>query len=163
MNFKKLFLIKLFLLIFITSVLTSCGFKLRTKNTYSFNNFHVDAKGFSFFSINLRNTLIRDENVEITDKEKAQVIIRIRNEIKKKEILSLSSSGNVKEYELIYIIEYEIIDNRSKKSDFSNLKITRYLTYDDTKVLAKESEEKLLFEEMILDAVNQMRNRLSTL
>jgi LPS-assembly lipoprotein len=35
------------------------------------------------------------------------------------------------------------------------------MTYDDTEVLAKESEEALLFRDMKADAVLQMMRRLS--
>jgi LPS-assembly lipoprotein len=37
----------------------------------------------------------------------------------------------------------------------------RSLTYDDTQVLAKESEEQLLYRDMKKDAVQQMMRRLS--
>ena len=37
------------------------------------------------------------------------------------------------------------------------------MTYDDTQVLAKESEEALLYEDMKSDAVQQMVRRLSVI
>jgi LPS-assembly lipoprotein len=39
--------------------------------------------------------------------------------------------------------------------------LRRDMTYDDTEVLAKESEEALLFRDMKADAVLQMMRRLS--
>ena len=38
---------------------------------------------------------------------------------------------------------------------------SRDLTYDDTQVLAKESEELLLYRDMKSDAIQQMLRRLS--
>jgi len=79
-----------------------------------------------------------------------------------KQILSLSGSGRVQEYQLLYRISLRAYD--IKQNDWlsaEEISLSRILPYDDTQVLAKEQEEALLYKDMRSDAVAQTMRRLS--
>ena len=77
-------------------------------------------------------------------------------------ILSLSAGGKVREFELRYRVAYRLTDLAGNDlAPPGEISLRRDLTYDDTQVLAKESEEALLYRDMKADAVQQMLRRLS--
>lgn len=79
-------------------------------------------------------------------------------------MLSLSLAGKVREFELRYRLAYRLLDHAA--NDIvppGEIELKRDLTYDDTQVLAKESEEALLYEDMKADAVQQMLRRLAVI
>jgi LPS-assembly lipoprotein len=68
----------------------------------------------------------------------------------------------VQEFELRYKVSYRLIDRAG--NDLvppGQIFLRRDMTYDDTQVLAKESEADLLYRDMKADAVQQMLRRLS--
>ncbi|HLY96494.1 MAG TPA: LPS assembly lipoprotein LptE, partial [Sideroxyarcus sp.] len=78
------------------------------------------------------------------------------------QILSLSGSGRVQEYQLIYRVSLRAYDN--KQIDWlpaEEIMLSRILTYDESQVLAKEQEEANLYKDMRADAVAQAMRRLS--
>jgi len=92
----------------------------------------------------------------------AQAVLKIIGESKEKIILSLSSGGKVREFELRYKVAYRLTDLAGNNLVApGEIFLRRDMTYDDTEVLAKESEEALLYRDMKTDAVQQMLRRLS--
>ncbi|NIO40901.1 MAG: hypothetical protein GTO41_12415 [Burkholderiales bacterium] len=94
--------------------------------------------------------------------EQAQVIVKVENEQRAQNILSLSTSGSVSEFLLSYQVSYRVMDNKGKDLVApSQISLQRSMTYSDTETLGKQSEEKMLFRDMEADAVQQMLRRLS--
>jgi LPS-assembly lipoprotein len=92
----------------------------------------------------------------------AEAVLKILGETQEKHILSLSSGGRVREFELRYRVAYRLTDKNSVDlAPPGEITLRRDMTYDDTLVLAKESEEALLYRDMKADAVQQMLRRLS--
>jgi LPS-assembly lipoprotein len=74
----------------------------------------------------------------------------------------LSVSGRVLEFELRYRVSYRLTDRAGNDlAPPGQISLRRDMTYDDTEVLAKESEADLLYRDMKADAVQQMLRRLS--
>ncbi len=142
-----------------------CGFQLRGQADLPFESIYVESDGFSLFAAELRRAIRTGSEAKVVDvPQHAQVRLRIVSERQEKQILSLSSAGKVREFQLRYRVAYRLTN--PKGQDLvppSEITLNRDLTYDDTQVLAKESEEQLLFEDMKADAVQQMLRRLSTL
>ena len=153
------------LLILLTMVSAACGFKLRGSMQMPFESIYVDSQGFSMFDSELRRALAWNENVKlVNDEAKADIKLSIEREIKDKKILSLSKAGNVTEFELGYQVIYQVTGSRLvPPSESQEINVIRGLTYSDDKILAKEEEELLLYEEMQMDAVAQLLRRLVTL
>ena len=77
-------------------------------------------------------------------------------------ILSLSSSGRVREKSLRYRYSYRITDNKGRDLVLPDtVELNRELTYADSDVLAKTQEEDLLWRDMENDLVQQLMRRLA--
>lgn len=144
-------------------MLSGCGFKLRGQADLPFETIYVQTDGFSIFGNELRRAIQAGTQTKLVDRpDHAEAVLRIVAEQQERQILSISSAGRVREFELRYRVAYRVTD--AAAVDIvppGELSLRRDLTYDDTEVLAKESEEQLLFEDMKSDAVQQMLRRLS--
>jgi LPS-assembly lipoprotein len=98
----------------------------------------------------------------VGDPKEADAILQFTSETREKEILSLTGAGRVREFRLRYRVGFRLHDG--KGNDFvpqSTLELTRDVTFNDAEVLAKETEEQLLFRDMQGDMVQQIMRRLS--
>lgn len=147
----------------VAMTLSGCGFKLRGQAALPFESIYIDTGGFSLLGAELRRVIRTGSKTRITEQpEDAEVVLRIVGERQEKHVLSLSTAGKVREFELRYRLAYRLLDRAA--NDIvppGEIELRRDMTFDDTQVLAKESEEALLYEDMKSDAVQQMLRRLS--
>jgi len=143
--------------------LVACGFHLRGQAGMPFNALYVDTPNPNTpFISELRRNLEANQVKLATSAEQADVVLKIVSEISDKQILTLSSSGRVTEFRLIYRVSLRAYDH--KKQDWipaEEMALRRDYTYDDTKVLAKEAEETLLTQSMRSEMAQQIMRRLS--
>ncbi len=143
--------------------LASCGFQLRGQAAIPYQTLYIETGGYSVFANDLERAIRAGSQTRVVDsREEAEAILIILGEAQEKRILSLSSGGKVREFELRYRVSYRLTDRAGNDlSPPGQIDLRRDMTYDDTQVLAKESEEQLLFRDMKTDAVQQMLRRLS--
>lgn len=151
--------------ILIATTMAGCGFKLRGQAALPFESIYIDTGGFSLLGAELRRVIRTGSKTRIAEQpDDAEVILRIVGERQEKHVLSLSTAGKVREFELRYRLAYRLLDRAA--NDIvppGEIELQRDMTFDDTQVLAKESEEALLYEDMKSDAVQQMLRRLSVI
>ena len=149
--------------LFIAMTLSACGFQLRGQAAIPFQTVRVEAPGFSAFANDLERAIRSGSKARIVEsRDQADAVVQILGESQEKHILSLSSAGKVREFQLRYRIAYRLTDRAGTDLALpGEIVLRRDMTYDDTEVLAKESEEQLLFRDMKADAVQQMLRRLS--
>lgn len=145
------------------AMLTACGFQLRGQETIPFQTMRVETPAFSVFANDLERAIRSGSKTRIVEtREEAEAVVEIIGESQEKHILSLSSGGKVREFELRYRVAYRLTDRTGTElATPGEIVLRRDMTYDDTVVLAKESEEALLFRDMRTDAVRQMLRRLA--
>ena len=144
----------------LTLSLASCGFQLRGQATLPFESLYVS--GTSVFANQLKRAVRAGSKTRVTDNQKdAQATLHILSETTERTILSLSSSGRVREIALGYRISFRL-HNRENKEYIPTSEILKGgdLSYSATDVIAKEYEEALLFRDMQSDAVQQLMRRL---
>ncbi|HWQ38996.1 MAG TPA: LPS assembly lipoprotein LptE [Burkholderiales bacterium] len=150
-------------LLLAATTLSACGFRLRGQAALPFESIYIETVGFSLLGAELRRAIRTGGKTRVADRpDDAEVVLRITGEQQEKHVLSLSTAGKVREFELRYRLAYRLLDRTS--NDIvppDEITLRRDLTYDDTQVLAKESEEALLYEDMKSDAVQQLLRRLS--
>ena len=143
--------------------LAGCGFKPVGQANMPFETLYVTAPDYSSFGAEFKRYVESYGKTRITDNpQQAQVILEILSETQEQQILSLTSAGRVAEFLLRYRVTYRLRDN--EKRDWiprGEIQLQRDYTYDDTIVLAKENEAKLLFKDMKNDAIQQLVRRLS--
>jgi len=89
------------------------------------------------------------------------VILDIPSVVDDNEVLSLSQSGAVREYELVRVVSFRVHD--ADGNDWlpaGQVDVRRSYTFNETEVLAREAQEQRLLREMTQDVVSQLVRRL---
>lgn len=154
---------RLVAILVVAALLSSCGFQLRGQANIPFKTVFIETSGYSLFANDLERAIRAGSNTKVVrNRDEAEAILKIVGESQEKRILSLSSGGKVREFELRYAVTYRVVDRANLDLATPGvIQLHRDLTYDDTEVLAKESEEILLYKDMKADAVQQMLRRLA--
>jgi LPS-assembly lipoprotein len=144
-------------------LLAGCGFQLRGVADVPFESLYVP-NATSGIALDLKRNIQAGTRVQVVDDAKvAQAVMHFTEETRQKEILSLTGTGRVREFQLRYRVGFRVSDN--KGGDYvpqNTIILTRDITFNDTEILAKEQEEQLLFRDMQSDMVQQIMRRLAT-
>jgi len=151
----------------IAASLAACGFQLRGSNgsyTMPFHSLFLTFPDTSPLGTELKRNL-RAGDVEIADKpDQAEAQFVVLSENRGKSILSLNSLGRVREYLLTYTLTFAVRDSKGVELlPATEITLRRNMAFDETQVLAKESEEALLYRDMQADLVQQIMRRLVAL
>ena len=144
-------------------VLTACGFHLRGQVAMPFKTLYLNAvnAGTPFVS-ELRRSLEANHVQMVDASSKADLTLNIESEDSDKQILSLGGGGRVNEFRLTYRVSLRAYDLKQQEwIPAEEMEQRRDYSYDDTKILAKESEEALLLQSLRLDMAQQIMRRLS--
>ena len=150
-------------------LLTACGFTLRgygsSAQKLPFKTIYVSYSEQTEFGVMLRRHLRSNGDITIVNEpKKAQVRLMGLSEARRKDILSLSSYGRTREHSLIYQLKFQVINSKNQMLiPPTLLSLRRTLAYNETEALSKESEERLLYRDMQLDAVQQIIRQLAVL
>jgi LPS-assembly lipoprotein len=155
--------LKKLLILVLATGLAACGFHLRGTADMPFATVYVP-NATSGIALDLSRYLRAGSNVKVVDDPKqAEAILEFSGEARTKEILSLTGAGRVSEFRLRYRVGFRVHDGKGNNYvPQSTLDLTRDVTYSDADVLAKESEEQLLYRDMQGDMVQQIMRRLSS-
>jgi LPS-assembly lipoprotein len=143
--------------------LSSCGFQLRGQAAIPYKTLFIETTGYSQFASDLERAIRSGSETKVVhERDEAEAVLKIVGEYQENRILSLSSGGKVREFQLHYKVAYRLTDRVGNDlAQPGQIDLTRDMTYDDTEVLAKESEQFLLYRDMKTDAVQQMLRRLA--
>ena len=150
------------LLIAIIILLTGCGFHLRGQADFPFETLYLKTSnpGTAFIG-DLRRNLEANRVTLVDSAEEADVVLDIVYEVADKQVLTLGGDGRVNEFRLNYRVSLRAYDLKQQEwipaEEFVQ---RRDLTFDDTQILAKEAEDKLLQKNMRSDMVQQIMRRL---
>ena len=139
-------------------MMVACGFQLRGSIEADFESIFVYGG-----SEGLNKHLIKrfkQSGIKIESKNPEKTL-EVLNDKLNKRILSLSSSGSVKEYELTYFVSYRYKTLDAHWSVEIKKEITRDYTYDDNDRVAKELEEKNLIQGMRDEIVRSIVSQIS--
>jgi len=146
----------------LTAMLAGCGFQLRGAAVLPFDTVYVPG-ATGGIALDLKRNIQAGTNAKVVDDpKKAQAVLEFTREERQKVILSLTGTGAVREFQLRYLVSFRLRD--SKGADYvptSTIQLTRDVTFNDAAVLAKESEEQLLYQDMQSDMVQQIMRRLA--
>ena len=150
--------IRLLSLIFLSFFIVACGFQLRGSIDLDFKSIQINGG-----SSGLNKFLVKKfkQNGIVIETKNPERTLEILDDHLDKRILSLSRSGSVKEYELIYRVSYRFKIQNNEWSDKINKDVTRDYTYDDNNRVAKELEEKNLVQGMMDEIVRSMVSQIS--
>ncbi len=154
-----------FLLLLSALTLAACGFHLRGSDLqdvrFGFKSLYIKTPGETPFVAELRRTLGKSKMDPVATADQAELILEIVSENTTKQILSLSGSGRVREYQLGYRVSMRAYDlQQAEWLPPDDIRLNRILAYDDALILAKQQEEAQLYKDMRTDAVAQTVRRL---
>ncbi len=146
--------------------LAGCGFALRKAPNFAFKTLFSPFAESSTVGNELKRSLESGGNVRvITDTrqiDQAEVILDVLQDQREKTVVSLNASGQVREFQLRIRFRFKL---RSAKGidliPATEILQQRDISFNESAVLAKESEEGLLYREMQSDIIQQIMRRLA--
>ena len=154
--------------VLVAATVAGCGFQLRgSTGQYNmpFQSIYLAFPETSPLGTELKRNLRAGDSVRVeTDASKAQALFDVLSESRGKSILSLNSLGRVREYALSYTLVFRVRDANNKELlGPTEITLRRNIAFDESQVLAKESEEALLYRDMQSDLVQQILRRLAAI
>jgi LPS-assembly lipoprotein len=145
------------------AALAGCGFHLRGPQPMAFSSIHIGASQYSSLGIALRRQIALNGSTTVEeDASRAETRLQILSNGRSREILSITATGRVREYELIQNIRFSLTSREGKELiPPTALSTRREYTFSDELVLGKEQEEALLYDDMESDLVRQIVRRLA--
>jgi LPS-assembly lipoprotein len=143
-------------------LLAGCGFHLRGAATFAFESVYVNSAGSPSFNNEMRRALTGASSASVSDTAAAaQVVLEIPVIQDDKEVLSLSSAGAVREFQLIKRVSFRLHDKDGADwMPAGEIVIRRAYTFNETQALARDLEEQRLQRDMQTDAIQQIVRRL---
>ncbi len=143
--------------------LAACGFHLRGSQPLPFASLYLAFGPNSPLGTELARTIrTGTPTVLATERSKAQAIFEVQSEAREREVLSVNAQGQPVEYQLRLRLTFRVHDGKGR--DFiapTQLLAQRDISFNETQILAKESEESLLYRDMQTDLVQQLLRRLA--
>jgi LPS-assembly lipoprotein len=143
--------------------LAACGFQLRGSYSLPWDTLYIAAPPSHEMHAQIKRGIESTTRTRIVDDpQDAQATLAILRNDQLKNILSLSGSGRVREFQLIRTFVYRIVDAKGVElQPPSQIVLQREMTFDDARILAKEQEEQMIWREMQTDMVQQLLRRLA--
>lgn len=143
--------------------LVSCGFRLRGARELPFDTLYLGFPPNSPFGAELaRNLRAGTRTQVVADRDKAQAVLEVLGETREREVLALNAQGRAREFQLRLRLAFRLHDGKGREFiPPTTLSAQRDVSFNDAQVLAKESEEALLYRDMQTDLVQQLLRRLA--
>jgi LPS-assembly lipoprotein len=142
--------------------LAGCGFHLRGAASYAFESVYLNSSAPPPFNNEMKRALTGTGSAALAETAvAAQVVLDIPTVQDDKEVLSLSTAGAVREYQLIKRVSFRLHDKEGADwMPAGEVVIRRSYTFNETQVLARDLEEQRLQKDMQTDAIQQIVRRL---
>ena len=142
--------------------LAACGFRLRGTAEVPFETIFLPGATGGIALDLKRNIQVGTRAKVVDDASQAEAVLQFTEETRAKEVLSLTGTGKVREFQLRYQVGFRVHDGKGGEYvPPSTIQLTRDVTFNDAEILAKEQEEQILFRDMQSDMVQQILRRLA--
>lgn len=144
------------------AALSACGFKLRGAQTLPVETLFLALPVNSPLGAEITRVVRSSTNARVvTDRKEAQAIFELLGESREREVLSVNAQGRAREYQLRLLTTFRVVDPKGIEMIApTTLTARRDISFNESELLAKESEEALLYRDMQSDLVRQMVTRL---
>ena len=146
--------------------LAGCGFKLRGAPEFAFQSIFVNVAETSTLGNELKRTLASLGTVQVVTatalQPGAQVVLEIPLEQREKTVVGVNATGQVREFQIRLRVRFKLRTPQGKDliPDTEMLQ-QRDISFNESAVLAKETEEGLMYRAMQSDIVQQLMRRLA--
>jgi len=141
----------------------ACGFQMRRAAEFGFRTLYAGFPPGSLTGVEFRRKMRINDGVQLVDRpEAAEVRLDVLHELREKEIVSFSSTGRPREFQLRLIFAYKVTDaNAVELIAPTQMLLRRELTTSDEQLIAKEQEEQVIFRRMHSELADQLVLRLA--
>jgi len=145
--------------------LAACGFRLRGSQTLPIETIYLALPVNSLLGAEMARLLRSSTNAKVvSDRKDAQAVFELLGESREREVVAINAQGRATEYQLRLRVRFRVLDkNAGELIGPTDLLARRDITFNESDLLAKESEESLLYRDMQSDLVRQMVNRLAAI
>ncbi|MES3000452.1 MAG: LPS assembly lipoprotein LptE [Pseudomonadota bacterium] len=148
------------------TALAACGFQLRQAPTFAFKSIYVASLPASTLGNELKRTIAHSDGLTVINDPSgltmAQVVLDVLTDTREKVVVGLTATGQVREFQLRTRLKFKLRTPQGKELiPETELLQQRDISFNESAVLAKESEENLLYRDMQTDIVQQLMRRLS--
>ena len=143
-------------------LINGCGFQLRGSQTLPVERLYLALPVNSPIGAEISRVVRSSTNASVVpNRTDAQAIVEVLGEQREREVLSINAQGRAREYQLRLRTTFRVIDQEgSELIAPTSLLARRDIGFNESELLAKESEEALLYRDMQSDLVRQIVNRL---
>jgi LPS-assembly lipoprotein len=144
------------------AALGGCGFKLRGAQTLPIDTLYLALPVNSQLGAEIARVVRSSTNAKVVaDRKESQAIFELLGESREREVLSINAQGRAREYQLRLRTTFRVVDpNGLELIAPTTLTARRDIAFNESELLAKESEEAVLYRDMQSDLVRQMVTRL---
>jgi LPS-assembly lipoprotein len=142
--------------------MAACGFQLRGSQALPIERLYLALPVNSPIGAQITRVVRSSTNAAVVDDRKeAQAILEILGEQREREVLAINAQGRAREYQLRLRTTFRVVDPEGRELIApTTLLARRDVSFNESELLAKESEETLLYRDMQSDLVRQIVNRL---
>ena len=156
----------LLVLVAASLALAGCGFQLRQAPHFAFSTIYISAPATSSLGNELKRTIAFSDGVTVIGEAgrmaTAQVVMDVLADQREKVVVGLNASGQVREFQLRARFRFKLRTPQGKELiPETELLQQRDISFNESVVLAKETEENLLYRDMQTDLVQQLMRRLA--
>jgi len=144
-------------------LLGACGFQMRRAAEFAFRTLYAGFPPDSLTGAEFRRKMRINDGVRLVDRpEAAEVRLEVLHELRDKEIVSFSSTGRPREFQLRLSFAFRLIDaSAAELIPPTQMMLRRELTTADEQLIAKEQEEQVIFRRMHAELADQLVVRLA--
>ncbi len=146
--------------------LAGCGFQLRGSTALSprMASPYLEVEDrYTPFAAALESALAGSGATLRSSREGASAVVRVRRDVTGRNVLSVTAQNTPAEYEVYYTVEYSVTADGEELLPPQSLTLSREYTYDETRILAKEHEERVIREALARDLAGLVMRRLAVL
>ncbi len=148
------------------TTLAGCGLRLqgREAKPQAFASAWIDAQDAQSDFVQALSRSLAASGVRLErDRARAEAVIRISRDEIREHVLSVSARNIPREYELTYRVEFSVLKDGAELLAPQEAALTRDFTFDETILLAKEREQRLLEDALARDLAAIVLRQLTVL
>ena len=151
------------LALLLTGLLAACGFQLRGAYALPFDKLYIAVPETNEMHAQLKRSIATGSNARVVGTQQdAQATLLILSDKNAKNILSLTATGQAREFQLVRTFNFRVVDGKGRDwLPQTQIEIHRDISFSDNLVLSKDLEEALLWRDIQNDLVQQIMRRLS--
>jgi LPS-assembly lipoprotein len=150
----------------LAAALGGCGFELEGSGPLpsTMTRTYLDtSRPHSEFSGSLRSALRLRGSLVVDSREEADSVLLISEDDTGQRVLSVSARNTPREYEVYYAVTVAVQAGSRQLMGPESMIVTRSYTYDETQVLGKSAEERVLRRSLADDLARQVLRRIESI